>query len=111
MWGANLSNISEPVTKVAATYSTLSHPYRILILAYLIDKGCASWSDIKRILESYSGTVNPNTLHFHLRVLKAAKMIRRFGTNDIIIYTLGDVPDNILATIVKEIIQQIPSSE
>ena len=69
----------------------------------------ARWSEIKQALEHYSGTVNPNTLHFHLRALKGAKMVRRWGTNDKIIYTLGDIPDNILATIAKEIIRLISS--
>lgn len=107
MWEANLSNITESATKVAARYSTLSNPYRILILAILADKKRATWSDIKRVLEGYSGTVNPNTLHFHLRALMVTKMIRRWGTNDIIIYTLGDVPDDILVTIKKEIIEKL----
>lgn len=106
-----MSSIIDAVGKVASRYSALSNPYRILVLTFLIERKRARWSDIKQVLENYSGTVNPNTLHFHLKVLRGAKMIKRFGTNDNIIYTLGDIPEDILITINKEITQLKAFSE
>lgn len=105
MYSYNMSSVIDVATKVAEKYSVLSNPNRILILAFLIDKKVGSWSDIKEVLESYSGTVNPNTMQFHLGVLRGAKMIKRLGNKENIIYTLDDIPDDILLTITKEITQ------
>jgi len=55
---------------------TLRDPVRVLILAILMALGGeASWSDIKRSLRTIYGSINPNTMAFHLRWLRDRGML------------------------------------
>jgi len=56
--------------EMAKSHEVLANPIRVLVLAALIALGGeGAWSDIKRALERVYGSINPNTLAFHLRKL------------------------------------------
>ncbi|MEM3160252.1 MAG: helix-turn-helix domain-containing protein [Nitrososphaera sp.] len=99
-------NITEVASKVAERFGVLSNPYRTLILAFLLKKKKASWSEIKQFLEGHYGSVNPNTLQFHLRALIQANMVERSGSDEDIIYSLGQLPKEIQTTLSTEIIEK-----
>lgn len=95
--------VLEAATRVSRMYETLSNVNRVLILIYLAERHERSWSEIKRFLESCSGPVNPNTLHFHLKALTEASFIRRVGSEDKPTYEIDRLPGEITDTIKKVI--------
>lgn len=105
-----MSGIAQIAARIAGKFEVLSNPYRTLILAFLLKKKEASWSDIKQFLESNVGSVNPNTLQFHLKALLHANMVRRFGSEDNIVYVPGVVPSEI-SGMLDEVVQKLNSKE
>lgn len=105
-----MSGIAQIATKIAGKFEVLSNPYRTLILAFLLKKKEASWSDIKQFLESNAGSINPNTLQFHLKALLHANMVRRSGSEDNIVYTPGIISDEI-SGMLDEVVQKLNSKE
>lgn len=102
----SMSGLAQIATKIAGKFEILSNPYRTLILAFLLKKKEASWSDIKQFLESNVGSINPNTLQFHLKALLHANMVRRSGSEDNIVYTPGIVPNEI-SVMLDEVVQKL----
>lgn len=81
--------------RITEEYSTLSNVYRTMILAYLIARNQGSWSEIKKFLESNLGSVNPNTLHFHLKALIQRKFVVAVGSEEKPSYQIGELPKEI----------------
>jgi DNA-binding HxlR family transcriptional regulator len=102
-----MSNVADAAFKVAERYSTLSNPYRALILTYLIKKKESSWSQIKQLLEKHMGVVNPNTLQFHLRILMKLGIIGRSGSENNLLYHLDSLPKDIESTLSEEITEKL----
>jgi hypothetical protein len=73
----------------------VSNAGRVMILSYLKGHGEASWSQIQKFLIDQIGAINPNTLQFHMKVLLHAKWIRRAGSEDAPLYSLGAIPDSV----------------
>lgn len=95
--------ITESANNLAAEFSTLSSPYRILIIRYLLQNREATWSEIKQFLEAHFGSLNPNTLHFHLKELIKADLIGRSDRDEKSTYVLKSVPQEISDAIKKKI--------
>jgi DNA-binding HxlR family transcriptional regulator len=106
-----MSNVADAAAKIAETYSILSNPYRTLILAYLIKKKEASWSELKQFLEKHTGAVNPNTLQFHLRLLIQQHILGRSGSENNISYYIGNLPKDIESKLCKEISEKLKDEE
>ncbi|HEY7573506.1 MAG TPA: helix-turn-helix domain-containing protein [Nitrososphaeraceae archaeon] len=101
-----MSKIEDTVKHVNALskkFANLSNNYRIAILAYLMWKKEATWSEIKQFLENMYGSINPNTLHFHLKALINSNMIRWSGSEERGTYFLGNMPDDISEVIRSEV--------
>lgn len=88
-----LSKILESANELARSFSTLSNKYRILIILCLMEKKHATWSDVKHFIETKMGSINPNTLHFHLKTLTEDGYIKRSGGNNKIMYELSSIPE------------------
>lgn len=88
-------------TGISKKFEMLSNVYRVLIVAYLLEHKEGSWSEIKHFLESRCGTVNPNTLHFHLKSLSEASFIKRVGSEDKPSYEIDQLPGEIANTVRK----------
>jgi predicted transcriptional regulator len=102
-----MSSVTDAAFRVAERYSLLSNPYRTLILAYLIRKRECSWSEIKQFLEKNVGSVNPNTLQFHLRTLMEVGMIGRSGIENNVLYHIENLSKDIEETLTKEIAEKL----
>jgi DNA-binding HxlR family transcriptional regulator len=102
----DIANAIESANNLSKRFAILSNNYRILLLAYLIEKHEATWSNIKQFLEDYSGSVNPNTLHFHLKTLIEADLIKRLGSEEKTVYSIGKIPTDISEEITEEIIKE-----
>jgi DNA-binding HxlR family transcriptional regulator len=96
-----MSKIIDSANDLAQKFSMLSNAYRILIIMYLSSKKRATWTDIKQFVEKNVGSVNPNTLHFHLKALTEIGYVVRSGGEDKTTYELGKVPDYIVDAVKK----------
>lgn len=88
-----LSKILKSANELAQSFSTLSNKYRILIILCLMEKKHATWTDVKQFIETKKGSINPNTLHFHLKTLTKDGYIKRSGGDTRIIYELSSIPE------------------
>jgi len=73
-------------------YEILANPFRVILLYAASALVEAKWSDIKALLEKILGSVNPNTLSFHLKKLIDAGWIIRTGAPEDPRYTVN-LPD------------------
>lgn len=92
------------LTKTSALtekYTILSSPFRLLILQYLRKKNQATWTELKDYIESKSGSLNPNTLHFHLKTLINHKYVKRKTIGEKLTYDLNIKDQKILDEIDK----------
>lgn len=85
----------------ADTARVCSSPGRLLILSYLTQSGTATWSELLKFLSSELGPVNPNTLHFHLKVLIQARWVKRSGSEEAPSYSVTKLPEEVLALLPK----------
>ena len=100
---SSIENIIQSADSLSRRFANLSNNYRILILAYLIQRKEATWSEIKQFLDNVYGSINPNTLHFHLKALINSDMIRWSGSEEKSIYLLGNIPNDISDAIKNKI--------
>lgn len=78
--------------EIAKRNELFSNPLRILVLASIVARGVASWSEVKSDLEELVGPVNPNTLAFHInRLVEAGVVERRVGPR----YAARKVPEGL----------------
>lgn len=90
---------------LASEFDSLAHELRILILAIIAAYGRATWADLKSVLESLVGPVNPNTLAFHIKKLINSKYVEREGGPESVIYRVR-IPEDIgkrIEPLIKEI--------
>jgi len=90
---------------LASEFDILAHELRVLILAIIAAHGRITWTDLKSVLESIVGPVNPNTLAFHVRKLINSKYVEREGGPESVIYK-ARIPDDVkrkIEPLVKEI--------
>lgn len=106
MADANQMSLVEAATRISKEHSALSNIYRTMTLGYLVAKKRGTWSDIKKFLESYVGPVNPNTLHFHLKVLVQNGFIVAKGRQEKPVYQIGRLPSEIRRSI-REVVRLI----
>jgi DNA-binding HxlR family transcriptional regulator len=97
------TNILEVANKITEKFAILSNIYRTLILIHLYKKDNSTWSEIKEFLEKNNGTVNPNTLHFHLKALIKAGYVKHSGSEESSIYQIDQIPHFILQGIKESI--------
>ena len=91
--------IIEEATSLTKKYSLLTNIYRVLILAYLMKNGDASWTDLKSFIESLVGRPNPNTLHFHLYALVDAGVVEVYGDPEKPKYRLNSNKKDVLESV------------
>jgi hypothetical protein len=101
------TDVVEAAGRLSEKYGVMSNVYRMMMTAYLQKKGQASWSELKQFLEEYFGSVNPNTMHFHLKALVEAKILERKGSEDKMSYTIGTIPEYISKGISDEILTKL----
>lgn len=92
-------SIVQAAKKISTEHAALSNIYRVVTLAYLTTNDQATWSDIRRFIETNLGSVNPNTLHFHLKALLQNGFISTEGSQEKPVYRLGELPPDIKETI------------
>jgi len=89
-----MMNIESLIENIVKKHEALANPIRVHILSIIISLEKASWSEIKEILESIYGKVNPNTLAFHIKKLVDCGFISKEGSLESPIYT-AKIPDNL----------------
>ena len=97
------TDIIEIANKITENFAVLSNVYRTLILMHLYKNDNSTWSKIKDFIEKNIGSVNPNTLHFHLKALIHAGYVKRSGSEDSSIYQIDKTPDFILQVIKESV--------
>jgi len=83
---------------VAMKHELLSSPYRVAILSIVKSLDEAKWSQIKKIIEEIYGSINPNTLAFHIKKLINSGLLLRKGSMESPIYVVKSTSE-----IIKEI--------
>lgn len=58
--------IEQLVYERSKNYELFGHPLRHFIALVIVAKGETTWSELKSFLEKSGGSVNPNTLSFHI---------------------------------------------
>jgi len=86
---------SSEATALAEEFRLASNAGRILILAYLRDRGPANWTQLQTFLSAHMGPINPNTLQFHIKVLLSAKWVKRTGSDESPLYSIAAIPGGI----------------
>jgi DNA-binding transcriptional ArsR family regulator len=81
------------IMQLAESSRALASPIRILIVSYLRDHVSGTWSEVRSHVEESMGPLNPNTFHFHLKVLLSAAVIRRTGSDESPAYELHSITD------------------
>jgi DNA-binding transcriptional ArsR family regulator len=61
--------IEQIVAERSKNCEVFSNPLRTFIALFVVAKGEVSWSELKNALEKRSGSINPNTLSFHISKL------------------------------------------
>jgi len=83
MTGSLVKEIQVLASSTSEHYEPLANPFRIILLYAVSALGEAKWSDIKVLLEKVLGSVNPNTLSFHLkRLIDAGWIIKTEALED-----------------------------
>jgi hypothetical protein len=101
------ADVLEAAGRLSEKYGVMSHVYRMMMTAYLQKRGQATWSELKQFLEGYFGSVNPNTMHFHLKALVDAKILDRKGSEERMSYAIGTIPEHIAKAISEEILTKL----
>jgi len=69
--------IEELITQASKKCEIFANPLRSFIAAFIAAKEEVTWSELKDAIEKWGGSVNPNTLSFHLGELGAAGFITK----------------------------------
>jgi len=75
-------SIEKLLMKVSKKCELFSNPIRSLIISFAIVKREVTWSELKKDLEQIIGSINPNTLSFHIRRLIDAGFLDKTGTRE-----------------------------
>jgi predicted transcriptional regulator len=97
----------ETVYHIAKNFSMLSNVYRALILIFLAEKKQATWTEIKKYIESNKEAVNPNTLHFHLKSLLEYDYVKLKQVGERNIYQLNQAPPELINSAIETIKTEI----
>ncbi len=111
-WGLTMGDvlvqeIMQRTHAVSRRHDVVASPFRVLVLSIVLQRKEARWADIKRCVEAILGDVNPNTLAFHLKRLVDVGWVRRSGSPEAPVYTVGDIPDSIRSEIMEEVVSKI----
>ncbi len=87
----------EKIKFITDKHSTLSNPYRIMIIFIIWKNKQATWTEIKDFMESKLGKINPNTLHFHLKALLESKYIKRINEGEKFVYMTNQLNEDLLS--------------
>lgn len=100
--------IEKLLTEASEKCEIFSNPLRSLIVSIVIVKSEVTWSELKRDLEKLVGSINPNTLSFHIGKLIDAGFLDKAGTKEQPRYKIiaQKIPE-IEVTIGKNLIQKI----
>ncbi len=74
-------NLAELIIERSKRCDLLSSPLRNYIITFIAAKGDVAWSDLKSSLEQHFGSINPNTLSFHIGVLLDAGFVDKSNIN------------------------------
>ena len=69
--------IKELITQASKQCELFANPLRTFIATFIAVKEEVTWSELKAAIEKWAGTVNPNTLSFHLGKLIDAGFITK----------------------------------
>jgi DNA-binding transcriptional ArsR family regulator len=69
--------IGNLISQASKRCEIFANPLRAFIAAFIAAKEEATWSELKTAIEEQSGSVNPNTLSFHLGALADAGFITK----------------------------------
>ena len=72
--------IEQIVAERSKHCEVFSNPLRTFIALFVVAKGEASWSELKSVLEKRSGSINPNTLSFHIGKLIETDFLKKVGS-------------------------------
>ncbi|MEB3780117.1 MAG: hypothetical protein GSR85_07800 [Desulfurococcales archaeon] len=95
--------ILDKADKIVEKHEPLSHRIRVLILAAVSALGEASWTELKTLLETLLGPVNPNTLAFHIRKLLGEGLLERAGSPESPVYKLAKESNRDIAELAREL--------
>jgi len=68
--------------EVSKKCELFSNPLRSLIISFAFVKKEVTWSELKKDLEQITGSINPNTLSFHIGRLIDAGFLDKAGTKE-----------------------------
>ncbi len=69
--------IENLIVQASKKCELFANPLRSFIAAFIAVKEEVTWSELKDAIEKWAGSVNPNTLSFHLGELAAAGFITK----------------------------------
>jgi DNA-binding transcriptional ArsR family regulator len=69
--------IEDLIAQASKKCELFANPLRSFIATFIAAKEEATWSELKSAIEKWTGTVNPNTLSFHLGELMKASFITK----------------------------------
>ena len=72
--------IEQIVAERSKHCEVFGNPLRTFIALFVVAKGEASWSELKSVLEKRSGSINPNTLSFHIGKLIETGFLKKIGS-------------------------------
>ena len=72
-------SLGELIRERSEKCNLFSSPLRSFIATFIDVRGEVAWSELKTTLEKYVGSINPNTLSFHIGVLLEAGFIDKLN--------------------------------
>ncbi len=88
-----MTNVEHEIINLAKSlalkHDALAHELRVLILTIIAAQGRVSWADLKSALERIVGSINPNTLAFHIKKLISRGYVEREGGPESVIYKVN----------------------
>lgn len=85
-----MKNIQEAINEHSRKCEVLASPIRNFIAVLAAAKGEITWSSLKSSLEKIHGSINPNTLSFHIGRLIEAGFLLKAGTEEQPRYCITD---------------------
>jgi len=96
VWAVSVEEkVLKRAEEIARKASAMASPIRVLVLAVIALRGEARWHEIKGALEELVGSINPNTLAFHINRLVEAGYVERAGPQRSPRYFARNVPPEV----------------
>lgn len=105
----DFQEIKQLADKISRKNEVFSNPIRILIIAIVLAKEAANWTQLKESIEKIVDIgINPNTLSFHLAKLVELGYLEKSGTREQPVYKVVQprIPE-IIAHVNPVIVEEI----